>query len=97
VAMPLDLQYGQAPITPRATQTVRFVAASSLLMRETHGGALWPQLLAYSGLGAVTLVWIGVLIIGFASLERSGAASRRQRKAGTRAMRVPALSVSNRA
>jgi hypothetical protein len=96
VSMPLDVEAGQGPIVPAPVKTVHFVIASSLLMRETHSGALWPQLLAYSGLGLVTLLWVGVLLVGFASLDRSyagGAASRRLQtgKAGTRPLRVPAV------
>jgi hypothetical protein len=72
VSMPLDLQYGQGPITPKPVQTVQFVASSSLLMRETHGGAIWPAVLAYTGLFGIALLWVGVLVAGFASVSRGG-------------------------
>jgi hypothetical protein len=94
VSFPLDLEYGQAPITPRPVQTLPFVASSSLLLRESHGGAAWPQILAYSGLGSITLLWIGVLVAGFASVDRGAGGprprpvrlrGRRQRGAAQRA------------
>jgi hypothetical protein len=81
VSMPLDLQYGQAPIVPHATQQVTFVAATRYLMREVHGGAMWPQVVAYSGLGAITLLWISLLVAGFVSLDRSNPPSARRGKA----------------
>jgi hypothetical protein len=81
VSMPLDLEYGQAPIVPRAVQPVTFVAATRYLMREVHGGALWPEVLAYSGLGAITLLWVALLLAGFVSLDRDHPPAARQRKA----------------
>jgi len=97
VSMPLDLEYGQGPIVAQPTTHVSFVAAGKLLMRETHGGAAWPMVLAYGGLGLVTLVWITMLIAGFASLDRGNPGSPRRtatagtKKAGTRTRRIPAL------
>lgn len=83
VSMPLDMQYGQAPIVPRATEQVRFVAASTLLMREVHGGPAWPQVVAYSGLGGITLLWMALLIAGFASLDRANVPTLRRRDAAS--------------
>jgi hypothetical protein len=97
VAFPLDLEYGQAPIVPKSVQLVRFVASTSLLMRETHGGAAWPMILAYGGLLGVTLLWIGVLVAGFASVERGpgagGGRVRRVRLRGVRAEAAPRAQV----
>jgi hypothetical protein len=73
VSFPVDLQYGQAPVTPRPEQTVHFVASSSWLMRESHGGAVWPAVLAYTGLFGMTAVWLALLLIGFASVSRDNA------------------------
>jgi hypothetical protein len=70
VSFPLDVEYAQAPIVPRAVQTVSFVPSSSLLMREAHTGAAWPMILAYGGLLGVALLWIGVLVAGFVSVAR---------------------------
>ncbi|HEV7678711.1 MAG TPA: hypothetical protein VGQ42_09110 [Candidatus Dormibacteraeota bacterium] len=70
ISMPVDLQYGQAPITPHASEHVTFVASRSLLMRESHDGAVWPAIVAYGGLLGLTLLWIGVLVAGFASIDR---------------------------
>ncbi len=70
VSMPLDPQYGQGPITPHATQNAQFVASSSLLLRESHGGAAWPAIVAYTGLLGITLLWLGLLVAAFASIDR---------------------------
>jgi hypothetical protein len=71
VSMPLDPQYGQAPITPHATQNAHFVASTSLLLRESHGGAAWPAIVAYTGLLGITLLWLGLLVAAFASIDRT--------------------------
>jgi hypothetical protein len=73
VSFPADLQYGQAPVTPRPEQTVHFVASSSWLLREAHNGAVWPAVLAYTGLFGMTAVWLALLLIGFASVSRDNA------------------------
>ena len=97
VSFPLDLEYGQAPITPKPVQSVSFVASRSLLMRETHGGAVWPMILAYGGLLGVALLWIGVLVAGFASVERGAGGGRvrgvRVRGARTEAARPAGVGV----
>jgi hypothetical protein len=72
VAFPVDLQYGQAPVVPRAEQTVDFVASSTWLLRETHGGAVWPAVVAYVGLFGMAALWLALLVAGFASVSRSG-------------------------
>jgi hypothetical protein len=70
VSMPGDLEYGQAPIPLSPERTGKFVAASKLLMREAHGGAAWPAIVAYSALGLVTLGWLSVIAAGAASISR---------------------------
>jgi hypothetical protein len=70
VSMPLDPQYGQGPITPNATQNAEFVASSSLLLRESHGGAAWPAIVAYTGLLGITMLWLALLVAAFASIDR---------------------------
>jgi hypothetical protein len=87
VSFPVDLQYGQAPVTPRAVQTVQFVASSSWLMRESHGGAVWPAVLAYTGLFGMATVWIVVLTLGFASGARPRPPQAPKMLRGRRAMR----------
>jgi len=90
VSFPLDLEYGQAPVTPQPVSHVAFVASSQWLMRETHGGAVWPMVLAYGGLLSVALVWIGVLVAGFVSVERgAGAGGAGARPAPVRRRQVP--------
>lgn len=84
VSFPVDLEYGQAPVTPQPVSHVTFVASSAWLMREAHSGAAWPMILAYGGLLSVALVWIGVLVAGFVSVERGAGAGG----AGARPARV---------
>jgi hypothetical protein len=73
VSFPADLEYGQAPVTPRPVQTVHFVASSSWLMREAHSGAAWPAVLVYITLACMVAVWLALLVIGFASVGRDNA------------------------
>jgi hypothetical protein len=85
VSFPTDLQYGQGPVTPKAVQTVEFRASSSWLMRESHGGAVWPAVVAYTGLFGMATVWVVVLTAGFASVSRPQKPQKTLR--GRRAMR----------
>jgi hypothetical protein len=70
VSMPADLEYHQAPIPLAAERTSRFVPASKLLMREAHGGAAWPAILAYSALALVAAGWLAVIVAGAVSISR---------------------------
>ena len=70
VSMPADLEYGQAPIALSPQRTERFEPASRLLMRESHGGAWWPALVAYSTLLAVVVGWLAILVGAAASIIR---------------------------
>jgi hypothetical protein len=71
VSFPTDLQYGQGPVPPQPVRTVQFAASSSWLMRESHDGAAWPAVLAYTGLFGMAALWVGVLVAGFASVSRT--------------------------
>jgi len=84
VSFPADLQYGQGPVTPKPVQTVQFSASSSWLMRESHDGAVWPAVVAYTGLFSIAAVWIAVLLIGFASVSRSIATTKKPGLAAAR-------------
>ncbi|HZS15479.1 MAG TPA: hypothetical protein VFC09_12845 [Candidatus Dormibacteraeota bacterium] len=95
VSFPLDLVYAQPPVTPRPVQTVHFAASSTWLLRETHGGATWPAVLAYTGLFGVVAVWIVLLVIGFASVARSGGVVLRGRRNAADAL--PALRTAEEA
>ena len=87
VSFPVDLQYGQAPVTPRPVQTVQFKASSSWLMRESHDGAVWPAVLAYTGLFGMAALWLVLLGVGFASVQRPAPPKAPKTVRGRRAMR----------
>jgi hypothetical protein len=72
VSMPPDPAYGQAAIPLRPVRTESLVPASRLFLREAHGGAAWPGLVAYGALGAVTCAWLTVLAAGAVSLGGRG-------------------------
>jgi hypothetical protein len=76
VAMPADLEYGQPAIPATAERNGQFVAATKLLMREAHGGAAWPAVLAYTALLLVTVGWLAVLLASATSLAGSGGRDR---------------------
>ena len=82
VAFPEDREYHQAavPLLPESTQPM--VPASQWLMRESHGGAAWPAILAYTGLLCMVLLWVTMLVVAFAAI--SG-------KSAGRAPRLPVL------
>jgi len=70
MSFPADSEHHQAAIPPVPQRTVTFVPASKWLMREAHGGAAWPAILAYSGLLAVALLWMGMLTLAYAAVSR---------------------------
>jgi hypothetical protein len=72
VAMPSDPEYGQAAIPLQPQRTEAFSPASQIFLREAHGGAAWPAVVAYTALGLVTAGWLAVLVAGAVSLARSG-------------------------
>ena len=97
VAFPLDREYHQAavPVAPQRVEPM--VAASQWLMRESHGGAAWPAILAYGGLLSVFLLWMAMLVVGFWAVSRKSAGRAAQlpalaRTRGRRARAARALS-----
>jgi hypothetical protein len=84
VSMPADLEYHQAPVPLAAERTSRFLPASKLLMREAHGGAAWPAILAYSALALVTAGWLAVIVAGAISISRQDLPPRGPTTARTR-------------
>lgn len=87
VSFPVDLEYGQAPVTPVPVRNVQFEASSSWLMREAHGGAVWPAVLAYGGLFGMAALWLVLLGIGFASVQRPAPPQAPNAVRGRRAVR----------
>src|SRR5258708_39785394 len=86
---PAGLELHLAPIRLAAERTWLCVPASKLLMREAHGGAAWPAILAYGALALVTLGWLAVIVAGAVSLSRQDLPPRGPRTARTgRAARV---------
>jgi len=85
VSMPADREYSLPAIPVQAERTAPLARASTLLTRETHTGAAWPAIVAYSGLGSTVVAWIAVLLVGLTSLHRS-IPSDRSRVAPVRAV-----------
>jgi hypothetical protein len=69
VAIPADpaLRLGAIPVV--AARTARFDPASSYLMRESHGGAQWPAVLAYAAWLTMVALWLALVAGGAASLR----------------------------
>jgi hypothetical protein len=69
VAMPPDIQYAlpqvPAPLAPRTTAVV---PASSVLMREAHGGPRWPAAAILAFFALMAAVWIAALAAAFAGV-----------------------------
>ena len=71
VWVPGDAQYKLPVIPVVPIRTAPMARASKLLTRESHGGAAWPAVVAYTGLLGTVLVWLAVLIFSFSVLDRS--------------------------
>jgi hypothetical protein len=65
IDFPADPQYGLGPIpAPTSTpRTAHFEAASTYLMRESHGGSMLPAVLCYTVFLLMALAW-GVALVG---------------------------------
>lgn len=61
VAMPPDPGYGLPGIDAPAQRTEAFVPASKWLMRETHGGVIWPALFATVAFALFVVGWAAAL------------------------------------
>lgn len=70
VWVPGDTQYKLPVIPVVPARTVPMARASKLLTRESHGGAAWPAVVAYTGLLGTVLVWLALLILAFSVLNR---------------------------
>jgi len=79
VAMPADPASGLDAIPLQQTRTQQFEPAAVYLTRESHAGARWPAILAYSALAAMVSVWLALLVGGVLSLSRASGVSRRSR------------------
>ena len=71
VWVPGDLQYRLPVIPVVPVRTAPMARATKLLTRESHGGAAWPAVVAYTGLLGTVLVWLALLIFAFSVLDRS--------------------------
>jgi hypothetical protein len=80
VALPADPAVGLSaiPLEPARTQT--FVPSSQYLMRESHSGASWPAILAYTAWLLMVAAWLGFLALGAMSLARLAAGSNPLRR-----------------
>ena len=92
VSFPADHEYQQAAVPLVAQRTQPMLPASQWLMRESHGGAAWPAILAYTGLLSMVLLWVTMLAVAFWAISGKSAgrgprlpvlAARRGRRART--------------
>jgi hypothetical protein len=63
VYLPEDPEIGAPEIPLVAERRTAFVRNTELLLREAHGGPPWPALAAYAGLGALVLLWAGLMAL----------------------------------
>jgi hypothetical protein len=65
VAMPPDPDYGLAAINAPAQRTEAFAPASRWLMREVHGGAVWPAFLVILAFAVAVILWALALCLAY--------------------------------
>ena len=70
VSLPADPEYALSAAPLAAERTADLGPASAILLRESHDGAAWPAVVAYTGLGLVALAWLGALGAAFVALGR---------------------------
>jgi hypothetical protein len=71
--IPRDPQYNLPVISVKAVRVAPMARASKLLTRESHGGAAWPAVIAYGGLGLTALTWLAVVLLVATSIARRSA------------------------
>ncbi len=79
VVMPAEPDQGLAAVPLLPSRTASLANAQVLLLRESHGGAVWVADLAYAIFALTVAVWLAVL----------GAAAVRVRRGGPRGQRRP--------
>jgi hypothetical protein len=79
VSMPEDRQYALPAVPVAAQRTAVMVPASNLLLRETHDGAAWPMVVAYTGFALTVALWISTLAVVFTVLARRSGGSPPER------------------
>jgi hypothetical protein len=65
VAFPPDPDYGLPAINPPAQRTEAFAPASTWLMREVHGGIVWPAAIVFIIFGLAVVIWAIALSIAY--------------------------------
>ncbi len=71
VALPADPALGLKAIPVQSVRSQDFVPASHYLMRESHTGAQWPAVLAYTAWLSMVATWLALIAGGAISLARS--------------------------
>lgn len=71
VAMPPDPGYGLPGIDAPAHRTEAFVPASHWLMRESHGGVIWPALGAMVAFAVFVIAWVLALGLAYRAFGRT--------------------------
>ncbi len=71
VYMPADPAIGAPEVPVASNRTVEFRRDTELLLREAHGGAAWPAVVAYIAIAAVAAGWIAILAFALSRVARS--------------------------
>ncbi|MDQ6928331.1 MAG: hypothetical protein M3159_06670 [Actinomycetota bacterium] len=61
VYLPADPEIGGPAIPALPERTTSFVRNTTLLLREQHGGPVWPALAAYAGLASLVVLWVALM------------------------------------
>jgi hypothetical protein len=69
VAIPADPALRLRAIPVAAARTMTFAPAAAYLMREAHGGAQWPAVLAYTAWLTMVALWLALIAGGAAALR----------------------------
>lgn len=75
IYLPADPEYGDPEIPAVAERRTSFVRNTTLLLRETKSGPATTAIVAYSVLGTVVAVWLGLFVLCAVKLSVQGAAA----------------------
>lgn len=82
IYLPADPEYGDPEIPAVAERRTAFVRNTTLLLRETKSGPAATAVIAYSVLGTVMAVWLGLFVLCAVKLSDRRLADHHSRSAG---------------